>query len=201
MLKTQVKPFENAHDLLKVYRTAFEKAKYLKDNDEKLLAYNEVINYCADSKLCVEDDTKKRNQVLFWTYNNIGDIFFEKNKEEHLDENYAYALEYYKNAMEFLSYDNERKPILEKIAHIYLELQDEKSWRKTIEQIALSEEDDIKRQSFIGLSETTDDVKLQAQYLEIQGMHKLADLKQDYILIYFIQLFEIVTQKFVCSES
>lgn len=42
---------------------------------------------------------------------------------------------------------------------------------------------------------------LQAQYLEIQGMHKLADLKQDYILIYFIQLFEIITQKFVCSES
>ena len=42
--------------------------------------------------------------------------------------------------------DTIKKSVLEKIAHIYLELQDEKSWRKTIEQIALSEEDDIKRQ-------------------------------------------------------
>lgn len=166
MLKHHLKPFEKAQDLIKVYRMAFEKAKYLKDYDEKILAFNEVINYCASSKTCVEEDSLKRNQVLFWTYNNIGDIFLEKNNSEINNENYVYALQYYQNAIEFLNSTIEKKNILEKVSHIYLELQDEKSWRKTLEQMALLEDDDMKRQAFVNLANTTDDIKLQSQYLE-----------------------------------
>ncbi len=166
MLKSQIKPFENAQDLLKVYRAAYEKAKYLKDSDEKIFAFNEVINYCAESKLCAEDDTLKRNQVLFWTYNNIGDIFLEKNQVEYTDENYIYALEYFKNAIEFINMPDYKKSVLEKIAHIYSELADEKSWRKTLEQMANLEPEDMKRQAFVELANGTDDIKLQAMYLE-----------------------------------
>ena len=166
MLKSHLKPFEKTQDLIKVYRTAFEKAKYLKDYDEKILAFNEVINYCASSKTCVEEDSLKRNQILFWTYNNIGDIFLEKNNSEINNENYIYALQYYQNAIEFLNSAAEKKNILEKISHIYLELQDEKSWRKTLEQMALLEGDDMKRHAFVNLANTTDDIKLQSQYLE-----------------------------------
>ena len=39
----------------------------LKDSDEKIFAFNEVINYCAESKLCAEDDTLKRNHELVIT--------------------------------------------------------------------------------------------------------------------------------------
>ena len=166
MLKRQIKPFEKTQDLMKVYRMAFEKAKYLKDFDEKILAFNEVIDYCASSKVCVEEDTVKRNQILFWTYNNIGDIFLEKNNSEINNENYVYALQYYQNAIEFLNSAAEKKNVLEKISHIYLELQDEKSWQKTLEQMALIEDDDMKRQAFVNLANTTDDIKLQSQYLE-----------------------------------
>ena len=166
MLKRQIKPFEKTQDLMKVYRMAFEKAKYLKDFDEKILAFNEVIDYCASSKVCVEEDTVKRNQILFWTYNNIGDAFFEKNIVEPGAENYVYALQYYQNAIEFLNSAAEKKNVLEKISHIYLELQDEKSWQKTLEQMALIEDDDMKRQAFVKLADTTDDIKLQSQYLE-----------------------------------
>lgn len=166
MLKSQIKPFENAQDLLKVYRAAYEKAKYLKDSDEKIFAFNEVINYCAESKLCAEDDTLKRNQVLFWTYNNIGDVFLEKNQVEYTDENYVYALEYFKNAIEFINMPDYKKSVLEKIAHIYSELADEKSWRKTLEQMANLEPEDMKRQAFVELANGTDDIKLQAMYLE-----------------------------------
>ena len=166
MLKSYRKPYENTQDLLKVYRIAFEKVKYLKDFDEKLLAYNEVINYCAESKTCVEEDSIRRNQVLFWTYNNIGDIFIEKNTDTLNDENYIYALQYYKNAIEFLNSNIEKKAVLEKIAHIYIELQDEKAWRKTLEEIVLLEDDAMKRQAFVELANKTDDVKLQSVYLE-----------------------------------
>ncbi len=166
MLKSQIKPFENAQDLLKIYRAAFEKAKYIKDADERILVLNEVINYCASSKICVEDDSLKRNQVLFWTYDNIGDIFVEKNIIEPNNENYIYALQYYRNAIEFLTSLNDKKAVLEKIAHIYIELQDEKLWYETLEQIVLLEDDEMKRQAYVELANKTDDIKLQIRYLE-----------------------------------
>ena len=43
MLSLKRKPFENSQDLLKIYRMAYEKAKYVKDFDEKILAFNDEV--------------------------------------------------------------------------------------------------------------------------------------------------------------
>lgn len=160
------KQFKTAVDLMKIYRAAYEKSKYLQDIDDKLLAYNEVINYCADSKLCQRDDSIKRNQILFWTYNNIGDMFLEKNNEQPDAHNHIYAVQYYQNALEFTKSIRDKRQVLEKIMHIYGELQDESGWRRAAEQIALIEDDGMKRQMFVELANGTDDIKLQAKYLE-----------------------------------
>jgi len=166
MLKYAEKPFEKTNDLMKMYRMAYEKAKYLPDIDDKLLAFNEVINYCANSKLCLADDSIKRNQILFWTYNNIGDMFLERNNHEPHADNYIYAVQYFQNALEFGKTSEDKQQTLEKMAHVYGELQDEDGWQRTMEQIALSREDAMKRQSFVALAHETDDVRLQAKYLE-----------------------------------
>ena len=166
MLKSQRKPFETPYDLLKVYRAAYEKTKYLQDADEKILALSDVINYCASSKICVESDNTKRNQVLFWTYSNIGDFFLEKNRDEPSEENYVYALEYFKNAIEFINSYAYQKSVLEKMVYIYNELQDEKSAQKTKEQIVSLEPEEMKRQALVELANGTDDIKLQTEYLE-----------------------------------
>ena len=55
---------------------------------------------------------------------------------------------------------------MEKIAFIYGELQDDMSRQKTLEQIVMVEPDSMKRQAFVELAKVTDDVKLQAKYLE-----------------------------------
>ena len=166
MFKYTDRPFQSANDLLKIYRAAYEKSKYFRDADDKLLAYNEVIDYCSHSKQCQLDDSIKRNQILFWTYNSIGDIFLEKN-HKHMDaHNYLYAVEYYQNALEFTKNISDKHHVLEKISHIYGELQDEQGWRKTHEQMALIQDDDMKRQAFTELANNTDDLKLQAKYLE-----------------------------------
>lgn len=151
---------------MKIYRMAYEKAKYMRDIDDKLLAYNEVIAYCANSKICVIDESIKRNQILYWTYNNIGDMFLEKNSGEPAAENFVYAVQYYQNALEFTKSVKDKQATLEKIAHIYTELQDEQGWRKTKEQMVMIEEDSMKRQAFVELANGTDDIKLQAKYLE-----------------------------------
>lgn len=160
------KPFRSSSDLLKMYRAAYEKSKYMQDIDDKLLAYNEVINYCSNSKRCIKDESIKRNQVLFWTYNNIGDMFLNRNSDKLAAENYIYAMQYYQNALEFTRNRRERYNTFEKISHIYHELQDEDGLQKTREQMAMEEDDSMKRQAFMKLAQTTDDTKLQATYLE-----------------------------------
>lgn len=167
MHKAEVRPFHSSSDLLKMYRVASEKAKYLQDIDDKLLAFNEVISYCANSKLCVVDDSIKRNQILFWTYSSIGDMFVERNAREPMADNYVYAVQYYQNALEFSKSDADKNHTLEKLAHIYGEMQDEKSWRHAVEQIADCQDNAFKRQAFEELANGTDDVKLQAKYLEL----------------------------------
>lgn len=166
MMSASKRPFRSDSDLLKVYRAAFERAKYLKDIDDKLLAYNEVISYCANAKQCVSDDTIKRNQILFWTYSNIGDIFLERNAQAPQADNYFYAVQYYQNALEFSKTEQDKHITLEKLAHVYGELQDAANRRKTIEQIALCQDAPFKRQAFVNLADTTDDLRLQAKYLE-----------------------------------
>lgn len=160
------KPFRSSSDLLKMYRAAYEKSKYMQDIDDKLLAYNEVINYCSNSKRCLKDESIKRNQVLFWTYNNIGDMFLDRNSDKLAAENYIYAMQYYQNALEFTRNRRERYNTFEKISHIYHELQDEDGLQKTREQMVMEEDDSMKRQAFMKLAQMTDDTKLQATYLE-----------------------------------
>lgn len=166
MLRYQQKSFQKSNDLMKMYRMAYEKAKYMRDIDDKLLAYNEVISYCANSKMCMVDDSIKRNQILYWTYNNIGEMFLEKNGHEPAADNYIYAVQYFQNALEFTKSSKDKQVTLEKIAHIYTELQDENGWRRTKEQIAAVEEDKMKRQAYFELASGTDDINLQAKYLE-----------------------------------
>ena len=166
MMRSEKRPFQTGNDLVKIYRAAAERVKYLQDIDDKLLAYNEVITYCAHAKQCIADDSVKRNQILFWTYSNIGDMFLERNTHTPMADNYLYAVQYYENALEFCKTESDKHHTLEKLAHVYGELQDEKSWRKTVEQIALSQDNLYKRQAFVELADTTDDIRLQAKYLE-----------------------------------
>lgn len=166
MRKSETKPFQTSSDLLKIYREAYEKSKYLQDIDDKLLAYNNVISYCADSKRCRTDDSIKRNQILFWTYNNIGDMFLARNNDLPETNNYIYAVQYYRNALEFTDNIREKHSTMEKMSHVYAELQDENGWRHVQEMMALEEDDSMKRQAFVELSKTTDDINLQARYLE-----------------------------------
>ena len=166
MIRSEKRPFQTGNDLVKIYRAAAERVKYLQDIDDKLLAYNEVITYCAHAKQCIADDSVKRNQILFWTYSNIGDMFLERNTHTPMANNYLYAVQYYENALEFCKTESDKHHTLEKLAHVYGELQDEKNWRKAIEQIALSQDAPYKRQAFMELANTTDDMRLQAKYLE-----------------------------------
>ena len=118
------RPYDSESDLLKVYRRAFQSAKFFADPDDKLLSYNGVIQYCTKHQKCLEDQGVKHHQILFWTYNNIGDIFLQKNIKSFLLENCFNALDAYQTALGFSKENQDQTIVLRKILDIYKTLED-----------------------------------------------------------------------------
>ena len=167
----QAKPYT----LIKAYQKACKQAALMRNTDDKVMAYNRIINYCTECLGYFNDETAERRQILFLTYNNIGDIFMIKNANFPHLQNYLQALQYYNDSLPFAHSIAEKRAALEKIARIYAELHDENNWHKTMEQIAISEENCMKRQAFSELAKQTDDVKQQAKYLEYALSYVMAE--------------------------
>ena len=111
-------------NLLQFYNQALNEADKNSDIRQKLTAFNKVINFCSKDLGCLNDNSRKRDMVLYWTYNNIGDIFMTeaiKNKDvaSYFDAevNYQRALNFSRNAEEKIS-------VLEKLAALYLQYDD-----------------------------------------------------------------------------
>jgi len=165
-MKRQARPYQKDVDLLKVYRQAFESAKYFSDTDDKLWGYSKVIDYCAKSKKCSDTQSKKRDQILFWTYNNIGDLFLQKNLDSFDFDNLNHALFAYQNALE-LSKDRENQTdVLKKMRDIYLVLEDKEGYFQTSSQMARLVDETLKAEMFMSLAEEANTKEAEAYFLE-----------------------------------
>lgn len=153
-------------DLLKIYRKADNRAKSFSDIDEKLLSYGEVVSACATSKKCANESSIKRNQVLFWTYHHIGDLFLKKNLDHFEQNNNILALEAYQNALEFSKTNIEQTDTLKKMRDIYLSLEDEDSYFRTSSEMARLVDDALKAQTFLELAQSATSAEKEAYFLE-----------------------------------
>ena len=160
------KAYEKESDLLKKYHQAYERAKYLYDIEDKMLGYQEVLNYCINSKKCSTQNSLTRNQVLFWTYNQIGDLFLEKSGAELKPDNYLLAVQYFQHALEFANSDEEQRQTLQKLAHVYRDLEDEDAYQKTLEKIILVFDDALEKEAVLDMAATSSNVHQEALYLE-----------------------------------
>ena len=158
--------YKTDSDLLKTFRRADAAAKYLQDTDEKLLSYHSVLEICANSKKCLDSESIKKNQILFWTYARIGDLFLQKNLDSFETKNKINALNAYQNALEFSNNEDEQFEILEKIRDLYRDLEDAESLFKTSAQMALVVDDALKIQTFLRLARESPNQKQEAYFLE-----------------------------------
>ena len=156
----------NQSDLLKIYRVANERSKYLSEIDDKLLSYGNVVQFCANSKKCAQQNSIKRNQILFWTYNQMGDLFMQKNLDTFEPQNYTLALEAYRNALEFSKQDEDQNEVLKKMRDIYLVLEDENGFFQTSNQMAQLLDDTLKAENFLKLADEASNKYQEAYFLE-----------------------------------
>ncbi len=157
-------------DVLQAYRMANAAADMASNLDEKIKAYDAVINFCFSSRDCLLDDSTKRNMVMYWTYNNIGDALVSKNAKNSgfafETENYVTALKYYNGSFQVARDDAEKMSSLQRIADVYQKLGNLDKWLITKEQIIDYMEDGCKRKAFTELAEHTDDGEIYASLYE-----------------------------------
>lgn len=71
---------QHPNDILHYYRLASQQAALAQTPEEEAAAYRQVVDFCEDSRVCRLDDSIKRNSVMFWSYNNIGDALLKKGR-------------------------------------------------------------------------------------------------------------------------
>lgn len=160
------KPYRQDADLLKKYRQANEAAKYLYDIDEKMFGYQNVLNFCLNSKQCVEQNSIKRNQVLFWTYSHIGDLFLQKNATENKLDYCLFAVQYFQHALEFATSDIEVRQTLEKLSRLYHDLHDEEKYQQTLKRIVSLFDDALKKEALLDMADVSKNLTKEAAFLE-----------------------------------
>ena len=90
-------------NIVDAYRKAVSKSK--KDN------FHDVISFCENDKKCREDNSLKKNVLMYWSYKKIA-MFYEKGKK------YRQAYEFWQKALSFAKkYETKIK-----IGHKLLEL-------------------------------------------------------------------------------
>jgi len=126
-------------DVFHQYRLATQAAALAGTPDQEADAYMRVVRYCEDNHLCSSDESVKRNSVMFWSYNNIGDALVRKHQRflgyKNATQDYRLAIENYTKALRSARDGAEKVSTLNKIAKAYKLMGNKNLWLKTHEQI------------------------------------------------------------------
>lgn len=111
-------------NIVQAYRAANEQAGLTTDYDDKIHAYDKVINFCSGSSSCRLDRSRKRNVLLYWAYNNVADAYVQKN-------NFEEAINHYEKSLPLARENREKISVLEKLADVYEKMDHKENWLAT----------------------------------------------------------------------
>ena len=144
---------EENRDIIQAYRTASEIAKKSRNPDEEIAAYNAVVNLGLDRPA---GNDVKRNMIMYWAYNNIGDALMNKSvdNEAHAVDARAFnaSVESYLNSLHFARDNLEKISVLNRIAENYKYLGDEFKWCEYKEKMIANMRPEEKREAYTELA-------------------------------------------------
>ena len=146
---------EKCSDILRVYRGAFDEASGSQNPDVKIRAFNQVVDFCASSDCCQTDNSIKRNKVMYWTYNGLGDAWVAKTRQNPSKRTNALrrAIGWYRDAVNVARDAAEKIDSLQRIAAVYKQIEDGENLNKTRESIVHSLSDEYKRLGYMQLAQ------------------------------------------------
>lgn len=168
MAETIRSPFKD--DILHHYRLASQQAALAHSPDEEIAAYSQVVHFCETTDFCRLDDSIKRNSVMFWSFNNIGDALIKKSRHGFRYKSDAdscrKAVESYRAALYLARDSAEKISTWNKIAQAYKQMGDKSNWVKAEEEIIQNLAEEYKCAAYLRLAEKADEPKQAAELLE-----------------------------------
>ncbi len=161
---------DKAAMLLQTYKKANDIVSKSNSLDDRVLAYNEVINFCMNSPECRNEDNIKRNTILYWAYHNMADALVKKNYDKPQkkvnSDHYFDALKYYNSALSLSSSNFEKIETLGKISDVHRKLGDVKSWMDIRKGLIEYFDNDQKRRAYAELADEAEEIDHRIDLLE-----------------------------------
>lgn len=104
--------------------------------------------------------------ILYWTYNNLGDIFLERAVKKNQKNFYADAIENYQRALNFSRNKKEKLSTLERLSHLYNQNGDTDNFYTVQDSIIESNDVEQKREAFENLAEKSEETANKIYFLE-----------------------------------
>lgn len=95
--------------IMQAFRIANKTAESAQKTEEKIRAYDKVINFCSRRVSCTLDNSLKTRTVLSWAYKNIGEAYYQ-------DDAFSEALLYFYKALEKTATLKERVSVLQRLS-------------------------------------------------------------------------------------
>lgn len=152
-------------NLLQKYNFALDEAEKNPDIEQRLNAFNDVLKFCSKDLSCMNDNSRKRDMVLYWTYKNIGDILMEKTDKEKSSD-YTGAKDNYQRALNFSRNSEEKISILQRLAMLYEKSGDTANLYNVKDLLAETYSASQKREAFENLADSVADVTRKIYFLE-----------------------------------
>lgn len=151
---------ENGKNIFSAYKKAAEAVEKLDKWQDKMIAWQMVIDFCRDQDNCTIENKPARDTVLFWVYNNLAGLSAEN------DSDVLRAVNYYQNALSVAPRPYDRIVVYRKIADLYKQAGDVSSWLATVKKVIQNEEDIAEITAFIELARQSTDAVTKKSYLK-----------------------------------
>ena len=146
--------------IFKAYRKATETVAGLVLYQDKMQAWQMVVDFCRDERNRRAENKTARDTVLFWTYNNMAALAAENGADVSL------AAEYYHNSLPFAPGERDRVTVYRKLARLYRQSGDLSSWLEAVGEVVRKEEDLAKISACLKEAEHCADAAAKKKYLQ-----------------------------------
>ncbi len=102
------KSWQPPQNLMQSFRLARRIADSSRDVDERIEAYSSVLDFCTRTKVCRMEQSIKKQTLMFWVYDKLGDAFAEK-------KDIASAIDAFKKSFALARSSEQKNSVLDKI--------------------------------------------------------------------------------------
>lgn len=116
------KSWQPPQNLMQAFRVARQAADNSHDVDERIEAYSSVIDFCTRTEVCRMEQSIKKQTLMFWVYDRLGEAFAEK-------KDVVNAVDAFSKSFVLARNDKQKNFVLKKFAALYEHNADMPQWK------------------------------------------------------------------------